>query len=78
MRRAVDPGLHYGRTRPPSRSIRRDFRTEAIVSLSDAAMNQVTTPVDDFERGVAFYRDVPGIPLLFTGPLMPKVAVATA
>jgi predicted enzyme related to lactoylglutathione lyase len=40
------------------------------VNLSDAAVTQVMIPVDDFERGVAFYRDVLGIPLLFTAPPM--------
>jgi hypothetical protein len=51
-------------------SIRRDLRTEAIVNLSDAAVTQVMIPVDDFERGIAFYRDMLGIPLLFTAPPM--------
>ena len=31
-------------------------RTEAMVNLSDAALAQLTIPVDDFERRVAFYR----------------------
>jgi len=43
---------------------------EVIVNLSDAAVAQVMIPVDDFERGVAFYRDVLGIPFLFAAPPM--------
>ena len=39
------------------------------MNLSDAAVIQVMIPVQDFERAIAFYRDVPGIPLLFTAPL---------
>ena len=40
------------------------------MNLSDAAVTQVMIPVDDFERAIAFYRDVLGIPLLFTAPPM--------
>jgi methylmalonyl-CoA/ethylmalonyl-CoA epimerase len=40
------------------------------VNLSDAAVTQVMIPVDDFERGIAFYRDVLGIPFLFAAPPM--------
>jgi len=40
------------------------------VNLSDAAVAQVMIPVDDFERGIAFYRDVLGIPFLFAAPPM--------
>ena len=40
------------------------------MNLSDATVTQVMIPVDDFDRGVAFYRDVLGIPLLFTAPPM--------
>jgi methylmalonyl-CoA/ethylmalonyl-CoA epimerase len=40
------------------------------VNLSDAAVAQVMIPVDDFERGIAFYRDVLGIPFLFSAPPM--------
>lgn len=46
------------------------MRTEATVNLSDAAVAQVMIPVDDFERGIAFYRDVLGIPFLFAAPPM--------
>jgi predicted enzyme related to lactoylglutathione lyase len=45
--------------------------TEDIVNLSDAAVAQVMIPVDDFERGIAFYRDVLGIPFFFAAqPMM--------
>ena len=40
------------------------------MNLSDAAVAQILIPVDDFERGTAFYRDVLGIPLLFAAPPM--------
>ncbi len=40
------------------------------MNLSDAAVTQVMIPVDDFERGIAFYRDVLGIPFLFAAPPM--------
>jgi hypothetical protein len=49
---------------------RRAMRTETTVNLSDAAVAQVMIPVDDFERGIAFYRDVLGIPFLFSAPPM--------
>jgi predicted enzyme related to lactoylglutathione lyase len=42
------------------------------MNLSDAAVTQIMIPVDDFERAIAFYRDVLGIPLLFTAP--PRMA----
>jgi methylmalonyl-CoA/ethylmalonyl-CoA epimerase len=38
------------------------------VNLSDATVGQLLIPVDDFERGVAFYRDVLGLPFLFAAP----------
>jgi methylmalonyl-CoA/ethylmalonyl-CoA epimerase len=37
-------------------------------NLADATISQLLIPIDDFERGVAFYRDVLGIPLLFAAP----------
>jgi methylmalonyl-CoA/ethylmalonyl-CoA epimerase len=40
------------------------------MNLSDAAVTQVMIPVDDFERALVFYRDVLGVPLLFTAPPM--------
>jgi methylmalonyl-CoA/ethylmalonyl-CoA epimerase len=41
---------------------------EAVMNLSDATVAQVMIPVDDFERGTAFYRDVLGVPFLFAAP----------
>lgn len=38
------------------------------MDLSDATISQLLIPVEDFERGVSFYRDVLGIPFLFTAP----------
>ncbi len=40
------------------------------MNLSDAAVAQVMIPIEDFERGTAFYRDVLGIPFLFAAPPM--------
>ena len=38
------------------------------MNLANATITQLLIPIDDFERGVAFYRDVLGIPLLFSAP----------
>jgi methylmalonyl-CoA/ethylmalonyl-CoA epimerase len=38
------------------------------MNLSTATVGQLLIPVDDFERGVAFYRDVLGLPFLFSAP----------
>jgi methylmalonyl-CoA/ethylmalonyl-CoA epimerase len=38
------------------------------MNLSDATIAQLLIPVDEFERGVAFYRDVLGLPFLFAAP----------
>jgi methylmalonyl-CoA/ethylmalonyl-CoA epimerase len=38
------------------------------VSLANASVGQLLIPVDDFDRGVAFYRDVLGLPFLFAAP----------
>ena len=38
------------------------------MDLAKAEVAQVMIPVDDFERGSAFYRDTLGIPLLFAAP----------
>src|SRR5262249_291702 len=38
------------------------------MNLANATVTQLLIPVDDFERGVSFYRDVLGIPLLFSAP----------
>ena len=38
------------------------------MNLANARIAQLLIPVDDFDRGVAFYRDVLGIPFLFAAP----------
>ena len=38
------------------------------MNLADATIAQLLIPIDDFERGVAFYRDVLGLRLLFAAP----------
>jgi methylmalonyl-CoA/ethylmalonyl-CoA epimerase len=38
------------------------------MNLSNATIAQLLIPVDDFESGVSFYRDVLGLPLLFAAP----------
>jgi predicted enzyme related to lactoylglutathione lyase len=38
------------------------------MNLANATITQLLIPVDDFERGVGFYRDVLGLPLLFSAP----------
>jgi methylmalonyl-CoA/ethylmalonyl-CoA epimerase len=38
------------------------------MNLSKATIAQLLIPVEDFERGVSFYRDVLGIPFLFSAP----------
>jgi methylmalonyl-CoA/ethylmalonyl-CoA epimerase len=38
------------------------------MNLANATVAQVMIPVDDFEKGVSFYRDVLGIPFLFSAP----------
>lgn len=38
------------------------------MNLANAKVAQFLIPVEDFERGVAFYRDTLGIPLLFSAP----------
>ena len=38
------------------------------MNLSDATIAQLMIPVDDFERGVSYYRDTLGIPFLFAAP----------
>jgi methylmalonyl-CoA/ethylmalonyl-CoA epimerase len=44
------------------------MNTEKKLNLADATITQLLIPVDDFERGVAFYRDVLGLRLLFAAP----------
>ena len=38
------------------------------MSLANAKVAQLLIPVDDFDKGVAFYRDVLGLPFLFAAP----------
>ena len=38
------------------------------MTLANAKIGQLLIPVDDFEKGVAFYRDVLGLPFLFAAP----------
>lgn len=38
------------------------------MNLADAKVAQLLIPVEDFEKGVAFYRDVLGLPFLFAAP----------
>jgi hypothetical protein len=80
-RRAFEPGLRYARRR--SRSVdsarfphgghREPVRRSGYPDHD---------PVDDSERGIVFYRDVLGIPLLFAEPrrqlLKSEVAFAGA
>ena len=38
------------------------------MNLSDATIGQLLIPVDDFDRGVSFYKNVLGLPFLFAAP----------
>ncbi len=38
------------------------------MNLSHASVAQVMLPVEDFDRGLSFYRDILGIPFLFAAP----------
>jgi predicted enzyme related to lactoylglutathione lyase len=38
------------------------------MNLADAKVGQLMIPVDDFEKGVTFYRDALGLPFLFAAP----------
>ncbi len=38
------------------------------MNLAGASIAQLLIPVDDFEDGLAFYRDVLGLPFLFSAP----------
>ena len=38
------------------------------MDLANAKIGQLSIPVQDFERGVAFYRDTLGLPFLFAAP----------
>lgn len=45
------------------------------MNLSNATVTQIMIPIEDFERGVSFYRDILGIPFLFSAP--PQMAFFT-
>jgi methylmalonyl-CoA/ethylmalonyl-CoA epimerase len=38
------------------------------MNLSNATVGQIMIPVEDFDRGTSFYRDILGIPFLFAAP----------
>lgn len=38
------------------------------MNLANAKIGQLLIPVEEFDKGVAFYRDVLGIPFLFAAP----------
>jgi methylmalonyl-CoA/ethylmalonyl-CoA epimerase len=38
------------------------------MNLANAKVGQLLIPVDDFEKGIAFYRDILGLPFLFPAP----------
>jgi predicted enzyme related to lactoylglutathione lyase len=38
------------------------------MNLADATVTQILIPIDDFGRGLTFYRDVLGLHLLFAAP----------
>ena len=38
------------------------------MNLSNATIGQLMIPVDDFDRGVSFYKDTLGLPFLFSAP----------
>jgi methylmalonyl-CoA/ethylmalonyl-CoA epimerase len=38
------------------------------MNLENAKIGQLLIPVDEFDKGVAFYRDVLGLPFLFAAP----------
>lgn len=38
------------------------------MNLENAKVAQILIPVDDFDKGIAFYRDVLGFPFLFAAP----------
>ena len=38
------------------------------MNLANAKIGQLLIPVDEFERGIAFYRDTLGLPFLFAAP----------
>ena len=45
------------------------------MNLANATIGQLLVPIDDFDKGIAFYRDVLGLPFLFAAP--PQMAFFT-
>jgi methylmalonyl-CoA/ethylmalonyl-CoA epimerase len=43
-------------------------QTEKAMDLSTASIGQVMIPVEDFDRGLSFYKDTLGLPFLFAAP----------
>ena len=43
-------------------------RSEIAMAIANATIGQLLIPVDNLEKGVAFYRDVLGLPFLFAAP----------
>jgi methylmalonyl-CoA/ethylmalonyl-CoA epimerase len=39
-----------------------------MMNLSNATIGQLMIPVEDFDRGVSFYKDILGLPFLFSTP----------
>ena len=39
-----------------------------MINLANATVGQLLIPVEDLDRGVAFYRDILGLPFLFIAP----------
>jgi methylmalonyl-CoA/ethylmalonyl-CoA epimerase len=48
--------------------MRNPCSVEIDMNLANAKIGQLLIPVDDFDKGVAFYRDTLGIPFLFSAP----------
>jgi methylmalonyl-CoA/ethylmalonyl-CoA epimerase len=42
--------------------------TERDMKLADATIGQILIPIEDFDRGTAFYRDTLGLAFLFAAP----------
>jgi methylmalonyl-CoA/ethylmalonyl-CoA epimerase len=38
------------------------------MNLANAKVGQLLIPIEDFEKGVVFYRDILGLPFLFAAP----------
>src|SRR5436309_7802269 len=56
------------KAQPASESAAKDEPPFQEMNLANASVGQLMIPVDDFDRGLAFYRDVLGLPFLFAAP----------